>query len=467
MLCNLRLLHVSKRFQSQWAQLSDCYKILPPKLPLILQESRERTSILRCGVILSANNLRHQSKFLSSLLADVYSSDQAWFNVMANRYTTSPTSPVLVRFGEQFDMQREQNYTKFVVPSPFLKDYKVEFLEMQTKQPQGEDGCHLYITLDGSDSVLARGWPTIGVQDCDNTDSLPFSNQINLSMAFEAISNFIKDKNTVKSYLQEMDKSNFADFTKRLSARLNDRKGIFLDLKSSVLQDILVNDKTLVEDEHLKSDKQDVMQAIEQWSQLAHTELQTKVKPLLEDFAREQLSIWRIYTYSESKLKLKLIELVTKPLRDLQMVQSLYILRGHLHIDDTMKSPLIETNHLEDKICFVQTKINKSIYHNFLTLQLPLILCATLGVISDQFSAYSMGALASFGIILGFKRVISDWEATLKKILADINESIRKSIESNKDCLIKHCRASFALEESKLDRKMKVIKAVSENLDRD
>lgn len=456
-----------KRFKSQWAQLSECYKVLPPKLSLVLQESREPTAILRCGVILSANNVKRQSKFLSSLLADVYSSDQAWFNTMANRYSTSPTSQVFVRFGEQFDMQRERNYTKFVIPSPFLKDHKVEFLEMQTKQSQGEDGCHLYINLDGNDSMLARGWPTIVVQDCDNTNSLPLSNQINLSQAFEAISNFIKDKNTVTSYLQGMEKSNFANFKKKLSARLNDRKVLFSDLESSVLQNILINDKTLAEDKRMQSDKQEMTPAIEQWSQLAHNELQTKVKPLLENFAREQLSIWKIYTYSESKLKLKLIELVTKPIRCLQMVRSLYTLRGHLQIDDTMKSSLLEMNHLENKITSAQTKINKTIYHNFLTLQLPLIVCATLGIVSDQFSAYSMGALASFGVILGFKRVISDWQVTLKKILADINESIRRNIESNRDNLIQRCRASFALKESQSERKTKIIKAISENLDKD
>lgn len=453
-----------RRSASKWAQLSQCYDEIPPKVQLMMRESG-RQSVIRCGVLKRANGHQSLPTFLGALLADVYASDQTWLAVLLNRQVTRASSLLLIKFGEQFDTQQDGNYTRFAVPSPFLKDCNVEFLEITfPDSKQGEDECHFYIDLsDGSTKRLYR-WPTVTVNDTTSSDPLPLSNQVNSSMAAEGILKFIRDKSSVSSYLQAMDRSNMSSFADRLKHKIHDRKKIFSDLGMATLKNLMDSDESLIENHISESQKQEMIRQVEGWRRQAHEELQSEVLPLLQKFLKSHLSIWRIYSYSEDKFNLRLKELVDKPLRDLKMVNLLYSLRGKLQLEGSINSPLHNAHLFEKEVTLAHRDLNKVIYQNFFKLQLPLIVCSTMGYVSEQFSLYSMGALASLGIVLGLQRVISSWELASKKIVDNIYDAIRTYIEYESNFMIQQCNEKFAEDETKHKHKQEILNSLLQDL---
>lgn len=452
-----------RRSASKWAQLSQCYDEIPPKVQLMMRESG-RQSVIRCGVLKPANGHQSLPTFLGALLADVYASDQTWLAVLLNRQGTRTRSPLLIKFGEHFDIQQDGNYTRFAVPSPFLKDYNVEFLEITSPDMQGEDECHFYIDLsDGSTKRLYR-WPTVTVDDTSSSGPLPLSNHVNSSMAAAGILKFIRDKSSVSSYLQAMDRSNMSSFADRLKQKIHDRKKIFSDLGMATLKNLMDSDESLIEYHISESQKQEMIRQVEDWRRQAHGELQREVMPLLQKFLKSHLSIWRIYSYSEDKFNLRLKELVDEPLRDLKMVNLLYSLRGRLQLEGSVSSPLHNAHLFEKEVTLAHRDLNKVIYQNFFKLQLPLIVCSTMGYVSEQFSLYSMGALASLGIVLGLQRVISSWELASKKIVDNIYDAIRTYIEYESNFMIQRCKEKFAEEETQHKHKQEILNSLLQDL---
>lgn len=464
MLCSVTRC-ISRRFNSQWQQLGRFYEKVPQKLSLVLQNDGDRRPSIRCGVILPPNDSA-KSSFVSALVADVYSTNQSWFRTLMSRYDRKNTSRVLIKYGSQFDVRVNSNSTVFVVPSPFLQRHDVEILEFQHGQMpviEQDRGCHLYVDLAGSSFDLS---PSIILHDTTLPEALPFSNTVNSKLALESIVEFIRDKSTVDRYLENIEKSNFDAVSARLGDTLDNRDAIFQDLQRSIIENIKQDEDLVGRRRRIQSEKGQMLQEIEQWSQLAHTELQTIIGPLLDEFIKKQLSLWKIYSYSESRLKLKLVELLIEPLNHLKMKSSLYKLAGKLDIDEAVPlKPPLEIQHIDMKVLAVHEKVSKTIYWNFFSLQLPLILCSSLGVLSEQFSIYSMGSLASLGIALGFKRVLSHWETAMKDVLNDITSSIRENIQMDKRLMLSNCQERFANEESTLDKKLQLIESLSKNLE--
>ncbi|GAV54502.1 hypothetical protein ZYGR_0AM00400 [Zygosaccharomyces rouxii] len=461
---------VFRRFGSQWVRLSQCYQKPPPKLSLVLQGYNPKK--IRCGLILPSDKegLRGGSAFLSALLADVYSPDQAWFHIWRQRYLqhNSP-STILVKYGNVFDKHSEElestDMTTFSVPSPFLQKNNVEFLEVQSTDLQDEDGCHFYINLqrDGVNPSAPHDWPTVNfVLNPDlQRVPLPMGDQIDPQWALGAICNFINDKSTVEEYLDVMRRSNFASVKRKLEGKLQEVDGIFRDLQKSVLGNIVHRENLHEQHRKLVADKREISEKIQRWSESAHDELQSSILPKLQTFVKNQLSIWKVYSYSESKIQLKLLNMVTEPLRSLQMVNSLNRLKGELHIESVASKNLIDTQEVNHKATALHKKINKIIYENFLLLQLPLILVATFGVVSGECSSFSMGALASFGIVLGFSRVLAMWQSLLDSYVKRIRETLSSNIENEKVSLINEYQTGFAAREKDFETKYEIIHSLS------
>ncbi|QLG74479.1 hypothetical protein HG535_0G03620 [Zygotorulaspora mrakii] len=452
-----------KRFNSQWRQLAQCYEKLPEKLSLLLQDEEGTRRTIRCGVILPRRQETNHSEFISALLSDVYARDQTWFRTLVTRYHGKNVSNVLMRYGQQLDLLKSERSIMLTLPSPFLKRYDVEFLEFHdNERPEYERGCHLYVDLGDSPS---RVWPTISINDTKISKELLLSSSVNAKLALKATIDFVRDKSTVDEYLRNMETSNFDNISKRLGSILEDKETIFKNLQKSIIENIKRTELPLERKKMIEYERKQMMSEIESWSQLAHLELQTVINPLLDQFSREHLSIWKIYTYSESKLKLNLLELLVEPLTHLKMKSSLFKLSGKLQLDDTLalKSPL-EIQNIGQRVLKLHGKANKAIYQNFFSLQLPLILCSVVGGLSEQFSFYSMGSLASFGIVLGFKRVMSYWDETMKSLQQDIIANIRENIEKDKAMLVASGRERFSEKEFKLDQKIKIIDSLPNEL---
>lgn len=453
----------SKRPISQWARLAQCYDKAPPKVPLMIREN-ERNAAIRCGVIHRATSNQPLPTFLGALLADVYATDQTWLVTLLNRQGTPKSSPLLIKFGEQFDANQDKNLTEFAVPSPFLKEHNLEFLEVPSKEMQDGDGCHFYIDLSDGSANIPHKWPTVTVSDNERANALPLSNQINSSLAVKGILGFIRDKTTVNSYLLAMDKSNVTSFADGLKRKVDDRKRIFSDLGLAILKNLRESDRSLVGNNPSQAQKHEMIEEIQEWRRNAHEELQTVVVPLLTNFLKSHLSIWKIYLYSEDKFSLRLKELIDEPLRDLKMVNFLYNLRGRLQIEGPTESPLQNVHFFDKEITLAHQELNKVIYDNFLKLQLPLIILATVGYVSEQFSLYSMGSLASLGIVLGMQKVISSWEVASKKIVDNMYEAIRIYIEHESNLMVKLCEEKCTKNEAEYKLKQEVIQTLSHDL---
>lgn len=465
---------VFKRFNSEWVRLSRCYQKLPPKLPLVLQGYDSKK--IRCGVVLSRDNDRvsiSQSAFLSTLLADVYSPDQTWFHVWKQRYEQSnSTSRILVKygkvFGKQFERMNESELTTFNVPSEFLEKHNVEFLEVPSMEQASDDGCHFYINLQqhGVNPSGIYDWPTVNFIINPNLGkvSLPAGNQIDPEWALKAICEFINDKNTVDEYLDVMKRSNFANVKAELANKLQDVDGIFRGLQISVLENISQRENLYEKHKKLIDDKKHISGKIQRWSESAHDELQSSILPQLRTFVKNQLALWRVYSYSESKLQLKLLDMVTEPLHDLRMVNSLNRLKGELHINNVGSENFINKQEIKQKATALHKNINKIIYENFLLLQLPLILVSTFGVLSGECSSFSMGAVASFGIVLGFSRVLAVWQSLLESDVKRIRETLRSKIENEKVGLINEYQNGFATREKDFETKYEIIHSLSTSL---
>lgn len=451
---------------AQWIRLAQCYERLPPKLPLILQSYESRK--IRCGVILpndSSDNLSRGAAFLITLLADVYSPDQAWFNAWRQRYQSKNGSPsaLLVKYGDVFGKQS----STFSVPSPFLQKYNVEFLELSSKPStllQNNDGCHFYIKLQNcaNSNASSSCWPTVNLRMSPQLHNLPLplENQVDPQWALKATCGFINDKDTVNKYLEAMQRSNFGNIRKQLELKLQNFDNILKDLQISVLTNIADTERLYDQNKTLGSNKKQISNKIETWSQDAHEELQSKILPRLQKFAKKQLSIWKVYTYSESKLQLKLINMVTEPLRDLEMVNSLNRLKGELRVNGGGSNNFIDTKGINEGATKLHKEINSIVYQNFLLLQLPLILLGTFGCISSEFSSFSMGAFASFGIVLGFSRVLAMWQSLLDKYVVRIRETFRSNVENEKVNLLKEYETNFAAGGDEFKYKYEIIQSL-------
>lgn len=444
-------------------------EIAPAKLPL-LTVPNVKDARIRCGFRGS-----EVGKLLDVLLMDVYSTDKSWMEQWLQR-DRSKTS--LVRHGDEFRVDSVSgldNTVTYYLPSPWLAEAECEILEIsdESKQTlnQGADQCHLYVEKQTFPEPI---WPSFMVVPrsgtashfVDSTDSSSVSSlhghEIDPVAAFDVSLQFAKDKSLVSKYLECLDSTNILNISKQLKIRLQGKEQIFCDLERAVLREIFKEDNSVEKYEKLKNSKASVNGTIEEWSREAHKELQTSIEPLLSDFASKQLSLWKVYTYSESKLSLKLHELCNIT-NDLQMVQNLSHIYGSLDIPQD-KLSIIDPDYARNKVPVLHKEINKAVYLNFLQLQFPLIAVSIGGFVTELCTAYSMGALSSLGIVLGLKRVKDTWYSMLKQFQLQIREECRIGIESNKQLLLHNWEISYAEREADLKGKVALLKEIADDL---
>lgn len=387
---------------------------------------------------------------LSALVSDVYTGDQTWFNLFLKRHTE--TNKRLVRYGSILNLEKDTSLTTYTLPSPFLKDHEVEFLEFPAADFTPEnDGCHFYIGLNRQQPLV---WPELTIFDKDSVTPLA-GNEVNTEEALTAIINFIKDKSTVNEYLAALESSNFLTLSRHLSNKLLHREQIFKDLERAVLSNIHQMDDSITSYTRLLQSRTALSKEIQSWSTDAHKELQETVLPTLASFEKKQLSFMKLYTYSESKLELKLRE-VCDLIKNFQMVDNLNYIKGRLSLPST-NTGIIDMGRMYKRIPVMHKKINSIIYKTFFTLQFPLIMCSVLGVITHQFSVYSMGSLAGLGIVLGIRKVLDNWSKILHQFNTEVSEEIRLNIESQKKEICSQWQDQYMKQERDLRKKVDLL----------
>lgn len=450
------------RGYGKWNKLSLFYP-RQAKLPLLTVPSKE-DALIRCGFSGSES-----SKFLDLLVLDVYSTNTQWMDQFLQRDRGSRN---LIRYGEEFRVVGASGLDPIVtyyVPSPWLVGMQCEFLEMGKTSERGfpNDLCHLYVE---KEQFPRLEWPTFALvprsiaknfNSAEGEQVELYGNEIDPEYALEATLSFIKDKAVVTKYLKALDSSNVLPLSKRLKQRLQNKEKIFEDLERSVINEIYETDDLTKYDKLIKS-KNSVIHTIDEWSQNAHEELQNSIEPLLQNFVSKQLSLWKVYSYSESKLSLKLNEMCNIT-NDLNMVQDLSHIYGSLDITQRRLS-IINPDYAKKQVPLLHKEINKIVYKNFFQLQFPLIAISVAGVVTGLCSVFSMGSLASLGIVLGLQRVKDSWYALLTHFQHQIREECRIGIEHNKRLLFDDWEKAYAKKESELREKAALLKQISDEL---
>ncbi|SCV01204.1 LAME_0G14730g1_1 [Lachancea meyersii CBS 8951] len=464
----------SRRFMSYWAKLAEVYRSagsqrLPTKLALVATQSGSEirdTKIIRCGVILKSLTSQKDAAFLSALLADVYTTDQYWFREFCSRYSQNiksshSASPRLIRYAPILDVQKEGQTTVYGLPSPWLLQHGVELRESEAAQFQEEtstDGCHLYLDMNSHAAATKCPWPILKVTD--SSSEIPLgARELNSSKALTGILDFIENKRNVKMYLESLESSNFLTVTQNIERVLDNKPRIMKNLEEAVVQNIYNTDDTFEEHEKAKLRNADVEQEIANWSTEAHAHMLSEFKPRLDQFVHDQLSVSRVYTYSESKMELKLRELCSIA-DNSGVLNRINYLRGRLNLPLLPKtSPDLR---IFDRIPALHKNINKHIYQQFFTLQLPLLVCATFGVVSGQFSAYSMGSLAILGVVLGASRIMNRWSSMLQHFKNDILDAKRVKIEDGRQAIQNEWNKENAKREIEYQKKSELLKRLGE-----
>lgn len=419
----LSLNGLGKRLSSNWSRLSEIYAKagdkVPDKLPLLKNEANHK---IRCGVILQSLKSQRQSAFLSALLSDVYSNDQYWHDQFSQRY--SKRGPKLIRYGASLEVHRLDNSsTLYTLPSPWLQKHDIELLEMDEVSP-ANDGCHIYLGL--GKTLPAMVWTTLSISDTDSESPMG-TREVNCKKALAGMRKLIQSKSNVTEYLKDLESSNFLYITQLLESQLCDKNHIMERLKHAVIKNIYETDTSISKYSQHLTEKKTIDGEIDNWAYKAHSALQSQLKPRLKQFVRGQLSVYKLHTYSESQLELKLREMCDLS-RTSDLTEKINHIRGRLNLPLSLP-PVWDMNRLYQRANAMHKVINKFIYQQFFKFQLPLILCSVLGVLSGQFSAYSMGSLAALGLVLGVNRTMHQWSAILQRFQTEVLEEKRLEIE--------------------------------------
>ncbi|SCU92025.1 LAFA_0F07448g1_1 [Lachancea sp. 'fantastica'] len=459
----------SRRFYNQWGQLARIYRNcesqnvsarLPTKLELMTA-----SKTVRCGVVVGSLTSQRDSAFLSALLADVYATDQYWFREFHNRYRNGPdpqkTGARLIRYAAALDVQKEGQTTVYGLPSPWLREHGVELHETDAalfQKDASSDGCHLYLDINSQLADSKSQWPILKVTD-SNAETPLGSREVNSEKALSGVLKFMESKRNVNLYLKNLEASNFLPVTKNFGSVLDNKPQIIQNLGKAVVQNIYNTDTAIQLHEKARALNLKVEHDIADWTTQAHTHLLSDFKPRLDQFVHDQLSVFKVYSYSESKMELKLRELCN--LADSSGVtERIDYLRGQLSLPQVPDSS--PSNRIFDRIPTLHKNVNKLIYKQFFTLQLPLVVCSTFGLLSGQFSAYSMGSLAMLGIVLGASRVMKRWSSMLNHFEDEIIDAKRVEIESARKTIQNEWSRQFGERELNFQKKVQLLKHLEE-----
>lgn len=438
------------RLMSSWSRLGKLYHqgAVADKIRLI-----DNTKTVRCGVI--------GRGLVGALTVDHMEARKSWAREYLEAELNSVNENKLIKYGDEFS-KTDLGYT---VPSSFLQNNKVEFLKVN--DTSGKDGCHFYIRLNQKNLNPKQDiWPVVELEDVKYNGSFLLANQIDVVKSVQATLDMGNSKISVSDYLKAQEESNFDHVRHKLEAKLKNRNTIIQDLKNAVVRYIQKTDPDIssIGKESTKLDK--AYLAIDEWAEDAHKQLQSQIIPSFVHFAKTQLSLWKLYLHSESKLKLRFMECCMIPLYNIQVIEGKSeVLETNIRneFDQTGVhepiAPLVPVNDIQ-KIGNIQKDINKAIYHQFFTLQLPMILVALLGVVSEQFSGFYMGSVAALGIVLGFSRTMTKWKQILNVYTNRITRIIKDRVEMRRSDLKRRAKKYHDQKNATLIKKEEVLKSI-------
>ncbi|KAG7922160.1 hypothetical protein KL905_002182 [Ogataea polymorpha] len=469
-------------------------KIIRHKARQLLELARETdrySTPVRIGIVQSPGI---QSGLLTDVLVcDPLDSDQTWYTQLRQRLSEKKANH-WVRFGENGVRSPFLSRELRVIQSETLGDgstrkelHRQEFRDIElleindpetlhpdsgisetsAVQPSAPNDCHLYIYVKTrpGEPLEINNYPSLSVlntQIPETGGSFQLQTQgeiaVDLEKARLANELLMESPNNVSRYLELVKKSNISALLFTLSRETSGNRPAALLLRS-LLSDI---DEQLRFEEKpdLVKETNALRKEIENWAQMSHFELQSKIAPYLQDVLIQRFS--------------KITQIVPN-IDDFDLVLSKYLFDDETYIQKSMfnftpvkcHGSLLDStaklNYLEGKIDLLlpanteppqplahpvavlkqkvlnedlpelQQKISRIVLHNLATINLPAFAVCTVGHVIDYISMDTAVAVVVLSFAISSnnisKAVFRHLDAFRKSYTENLRTSIDRSLE--------------------------------------
>lgn len=440
------------------------------KIALLTERLKFPDTPIRVGLLGAKGSL------LNSILADPFASNQSWYEQFQLR---SHEDDVVVKFSHSF----EQSGNVYNVPSPFLSERNLEFVELKHLSP-AEDGCHCYITFQNGVPLDTQNWPVYQYVDIPNNDlgnPPPLAQkEVCSEISQSAVDLLIESPQNATIYTKLYGESHISQFIKLISA-ISEPYTVISKLYNSVRKNMdeqnAVHSMTV--DELSQRDGK-IRKFISQWDEESHHELQTSFKAHVNEYEARQLPWWKLY-YRADDIQAIFAEMLKDGILTDSLKNYSYVkgqidsftsfqleekphFRSKLEALDHNELTTLKRNVIQTDLLQLQNKAVKIIMTNVLTLQLPFVLLAIPGSIVYDFSTYSMVGLASLGIFMGFNRISREWLREVESFKQDLFEKTRLAILDVNRSLYEDWAFKYEEEKTLIYKRQQAIEALEEDL---
>lgn len=368
------------------------------------------SSVLRVGLI-PAQGHHRSSKLLDALVDDPIEKTQ-WSTALANRPLTKD---IFVSQSATFELTEARN-SLVIFPVPFSGD-AIEYLEVNSAEDSWDHLRHCHLHLFVADRVLTRApvshYPFLTI--CDSSSPLGAPNlditahnceykgellQINSQKALRANSALQTSPNNASFYTKHWNESGIRELKSLFQG-----PEVYGALKASIISSCQEQISEIKDDpQNLKV----ISKSRTDWSQDAHRELQGSLLPRVRDTLYNDLAFYKLYARTDD-VESALTQVLDHALpRSQSQLQYLKGRLGSTYEADAGRSSTLKSA-LGPATLSLQNEALKTVLTSFFGVQVPLIALSISGVFFGGFSWYSMGALASLGVVAGLKKIQSDW----------------------------------------------------------
>lgn len=381
------------------------------------------SSVLRVGII--PHNGREQSKSVLESLVSEPVQETNWNDALKRRPLTKDT---LVTQSQSFEYVETHN-SLIVYPIPFPGP-AIELLEVNDANESKEhiQACHLILDiLNKKDNSPLKSdvvsdyprWRVLDGVDAAGDDTI----HINSKLALHANSLLQKSPTNAPAFL-EMRKNSNIDI---LREKISDSKSAYAALRESILNSCQTQIDGLTS-EMKPEDTKVASQQRSEWTESAYAELEGSLMPRIRHLLKHDFAWYKLYLRNDdvatdvgmvaydmpkSAAKYEYLSGLQAANRSSGVAQ-----QGQNEAATALPKP-VHTKIIDKAISRLQSQSLRGVL-TALSVQLPIGVCSMALQFMGDFSTYSMVALTSLGVVVGFRRLQARW----LKACAEFEETV-------------------------------------------
>lgn len=409
------------------------------------------SSVLRVGII--PHNGREQSKTVLEALVSEPVQNTNWNEALKRRPLTKDT---LVTQSQSFEYVETHN-SLIVYPIPFSGP-AVELLEVSNANESKEhiQTCHLILdVLNKKDSLpvnndVVSEYPRWEVLDGVNAAKDGAIN-INSNVALEANSLLQKSPNNAPQFLELRKKSNIDSLREGIS----NSKSAYAALRESIINSCQAQIDAITSELKPEDTKTASLQRSE-WTELAYAELEGSLMPRLRHLLKHDFAWYKLYLRNDdvsADVSMVAYDMPKSAARyeylsGLQAASSSGA-AGHGLKDAATTTTPAHSKTIDKAITKLQSQSLRGVL-TALSVQLPIAACSMALQFMGDFSAYSMVALASLGVVVGFRRLQAKWLKACSEFEETVHDAHVSEIQRISHSLWTHNESRELTLESKI-----------------